>query len=41
MTTFNVDKALIQAAKQQTAANRYALIKRTAETKLLEKIIKT
>jgi len=40
VTTIDVSKALVQAAKQQTAANRYALIKRTAETKLLEKIVK-
>lgn len=33
-------QALIQAAKQQTAANRYALIRRTLDSRLVAKIAK-
>jgi hypothetical protein len=34
-------QALIAAAKQQTAANRYALIRRTMDSKLMTKIVKS
>lgn len=33
-------QALIAQAKAQTAANRYALLVRTANTRLVEKIVK-
>ena len=34
-------QALIQAAKQQQAANRYALVRRTLDAKLIAKITRT
>ena len=34
-------QALIAAAKQQTAANRYALLRKAADTRLVQKVVKS